>query len=112
MMYEASMDMLPNHVIFAMPQGTSLGPRYYGYMPQLKERGMEYGPASNDDLANNVASIGAAGKEGADKMTPVLVDGNYDYAAGGYLNKVLPLAQMRASITAYLSRAERLPTYS
>ena len=30
MLHEASMDILPNHVIFAMPQGTSLGPEYYG----------------------------------------------------------------------------------
>ena len=74
------MDMLPNHVIFLMPQGTSLGPGYYGYKPQLKEGGTEYDPATDHDLANNVASIAAAGKEGADKMTPVLVDGDYDGA--------------------------------
>jgi hypothetical protein len=60
---------------------------------------MEYDPASDDDLTNNVASIAAASKEGSDKMTPVLVGGD---VAGGHINKVLPLAQMRASITAYL----------
>ncbi len=56
------MDMLPNHVIFAMPQGTSMVPGYYGYKPQLKEEDMDYDPASDDDLANNVASIAAASK--------------------------------------------------
>jgi hypothetical protein len=106
MMHEASMDMLPKHVIFAMPQGTSLGS---GHKPQLKEGGMEYDPASDDDLANNVASIVAAGKEESDKMTPVLVGGDYEDAAGGYLNTVLPLAQMHASITAYLSDYQRTP---
>ncbi len=60
MMHEASMDMLPNHVIFAMPQGTTLGPGYDGYKPQLKEGDMEYDPASDDDVANNEASIAAA----------------------------------------------------
>ena len=68
-----------NHVIFAMPQGTSLGPEYYGIKPQLKEGDMEYDP---DDLAINVSSIAAAGKEGSDKMTPVLVGG--EDAGGRY----------------------------
>ncbi len=50
-------------------------------------------------------------------MTPVLVDGDYDDTAGGmagssYLNKVLPLAQMRASITAYLSDYKHTPNPS
>ena len=70
---------------------------------------MEYDPASDDDLANNVALFAAAGKEGADKMTPVLVGGDYDNAAGGHINKVLPPAQIRASITAYLSDCQRTP---
>ena len=105
MMHEASMDVLPNHVIFAMPQGTSLGPGYYGFTP-LKEGDMEYDPASDDDLANNVASIAAAGNEGSDKITLVLVGGD---AAGGHINKVLPLAQMRASITSYLSDYQCTP---
>ena len=75
---------------------------------------MEYDPASDDDLANNVASIAAAGKEGADKMTPVLVDGDYDGATEGtagssYPNNILPLAQMRGSIRAYLDDYRRTP---
>ena len=67
---------------------------------------MEYDPASDDDLANNVTSIAAGGKGGSDKMTLVLVGG---VVAGGHINKVLPLAQMRASITAYLSDYQRTP---
>jgi hypothetical protein len=106
-MHENSMDTPPNHVIFAMPQGISLGPGYYGYKPQLQGGDKEYDPASDDDLANNVASTAAAGEEGADKMTPVLVDGDYDgatecTAGSSYPNNILPLAQMRGSIRAYL----------
>jgi hypothetical protein len=107
-MHENSMDMLPNNMIFAMPQSTSLGPGYYGYKPQLKGGDKEYDPASGDVLANNVASIAAAGKEGADKMTPVLVDGDCT-AGSSYPNNILPLAQMRGSIRAYLDDYRRTP---
>ena len=64
--------------------------------------------------AMTVASVAAAGKEGADKMTPVLVDGDYDGATGctagsSYPNNTLPLAQMRGSIRAYLGDYQRTP---
>jgi hypothetical protein len=85
-------DMLPNHVIFAMPQSTSLGPGYYGYKPQLEKEDEEYDSTSGDELANTVASIAAAGKEGADNP-----------------NNILPLVQMRGSIRAYLGGYRRTP---
>jgi hypothetical protein len=105
-------ERLPNHVIFAMPQSSSLRPGFYGYKPQLETEDEEYDSASGDELANVIVSTAAAGKEGADKIKPVLVDGDHDdgrMAGPSSSNKILPLPQMREGTRAYLDDYRRPP---
>ena len=82
------------------------GPGYSGYKPELKKGDIQADPTSDIDHAFDYAkaAAAAAGKEGVDKMTPVLVDDDDDDCALGgtaglRLKEVMPLRQMRGRIT-------------
>ena len=92
--------------ISALPENSPPGPGYSGYKPELKKGHIQTDPTSDIDHAFNYAkaAAAAAGKEGFDKTTPVLVDDdNDDGASGGKaglrLEEVMPLRQMRGRIT-------------
>jgi hypothetical protein len=91
--------------ISALPESSPPGPGYSGYKPELKKGDIQADPTPDFHHAFNYAkaAAAAAGKEGVDKTTPVLVDDdNDDGASGGTarlrLKEVMPLRQMRGRI--------------
>ena len=91
--------------ISALPEKNPPGAGYSGYKPELKKGDIQAVPTSDIDRAFDYvkAAAAAAGKEGVDKMTPVLVDDDDDGTSGGTaglrLKEVMPLRQMRGRIT-------------
>ena len=73
----------PDCVYLADPQGSSMGPGYFGYKPELKEGDIQANLTSDIDPAFNYdkAAAAAAGKEGVDKTTPAPVDDDNDERA-------------------------------
>ena len=96
-----TMESTPDHIVIAMPQASSLGPRYYGWRPQItedKEDDMELDSHSEDEGTHHAVYITAGGKEGFGKE-PDHMDGGHNYGAGGAPGvpiKVSTMAQMRA----------------
>ena len=94
----------PDCVYLADPQGSSMGPGYFGYKPELKEGDIQANLTSDIDPAFNYdkAAAAAAGKEGVDKTTPAPVDDDNDERAAtvmadGQANAVKERALARAT---------------